>query len=109
MDAHDYYNRLNGKKNLIWGNHDDAYVRASIGWEVSMPHWEITLGKRNITLCHYAMRVWNQSHRGSLMLYGHSHNMLPAIENSLDVGVDCWDYRPVTLEQILERLKTVEE
>jgi calcineurin-like phosphoesterase family protein len=108
VDARSYFNRLNGRKNLIWGNHDDADVRAAIGWEVSMPHWELSIGKQLLTLCHYGMRVWNQSHRGSIMLYGHSHNMLPPITNSLDVGVDCWDYRPVTLDQILKRLQSVQ-
>lgn len=43
-----------------------------------------------ITLCHYAMRVWNSSHYGSYMLFGHSHYSLPddPCSLSLDVGVD---------------------
>lgn len=27
-------------------------------------------------MSHYAMRVWNQSHKGSWMLHGHSHGTL---------------------------------
>ena len=29
---------------------------------------------QSIVLCHYAMAVWDKSHRGNLMLYGHSHS-----------------------------------
>jgi calcineurin-like phosphoesterase family protein len=53
------------------------------------------------------MRVWNKSHYGSIMLHGHSHGSLPGTNQSLDVGVDCWDYTPVTLEQIKRRLKSL--
>ncbi len=62
---------------------------------------------RSVVVCHYAMRVWNKSHYGSYMLYGHSHGSLPGTSQSLDIGVDCWDYRPVTLDQCIERMKTL--
>jgi hypothetical protein len=51
-------------------------------------------------LCHYALRTWNGSHRGALRLYGHSHGGLAGDSQSVDVGVDCWDFRPVTLDEI---------
>lgn len=50
------------------------------------------------------MRVWNGSHHGSIMLYGHSHGNLPGNNQSTDVGVDCWDYSPCSLDQVVERL-----
>jgi calcineurin-like phosphoesterase family protein len=60
---------------------------------------------KRIYLSHYAMLRWPASHRGSLHLFGHSHGkLLNPAPNSLDVGVDCWDYKPVTLKQILEKL-----
>ena len=45
-------------------------------------------GKQGIVLCHYAMRVWNKSHHGNFMLYGHSHGSLADDPNSMsfDVG-----------------------
>jgi calcineurin-like phosphoesterase family protein len=41
------------------------------------------------------------------MLYGHSHGRLPGTRTSLDVGVDCWSYLPVTLDEIRDRLATL--
>jgi hypothetical protein len=37
----------------------------------------------------------------------HSHGGLAGDSQSLDVGVDCWDFRPVTLREIKERLATM--
>lgn len=96
-DAQRYRSCLNGRIHLIWGNHDRNSVRSLPIWASSQYATEIRLDGHDITLCHYAMRVWNRSHRGSLMLYGHSHGGLPGN----DVGVDVWNFRPVTLDQIL--------
>jgi calcineurin-like phosphoesterase family protein len=51
---------------------------------------EIYVGNQLICLNHYAFEVWNESHRGSWMLYGHSHSSLPDNLNrkKIDVGVD---------------------
>jgi calcineurin-like phosphoesterase family protein len=43
-------------------------------------------------------------HRGDLHFYGHSHGTLPGTAASTDVGVDCFDFRPVTLDEIRVRL-----
>lgn len=46
------------------------------------------------------------SHRGAWNLYGHSHNSLKDDPHSLqlDVGVDAWDYRPASFEEVRERM-----
>lgn len=106
-DVMNYLPQLNGRINLIWGNHDRPVVRTMIGWYSSQYGTEINLDGWHITLCHYAMKVWNGSHRPSeksLMLYGHSHGQIPVADRTLDVGVDCWDFYPVTLQQIIDRL-----
>lgn len=102
--AEHYLGRLNGTLNLIWGNHDRAGVRNWGGWASSQYVAEIQHYGQHVTLCHYAMRVWNRSHHGSLMLYGHSHGNLPGTSLSQDVGVDAWDFRPVTLPEIIDRM-----
>lgn len=50
------------------------------------------------------MRVWNKSHYGAWMLYGHSHGSLIDDPNSLsfDVGVDCHNYKPFSFEEVKE-------
>ena len=94
---------------LILGNHDKT-IRKNTELHnlfVSVSDIkQVLLNKIKIILCHYAMRVWNASFHGSWHLYGHSHGTL--IENpkslSFDVGVDCWDYKPVSFEQVVEKM-----
>lgn len=100
------FDRLNGHKCLITGNHDHSDTRRLL-WTNIKALTTLNLDKMPIVLCHYGMRVWDRSHHGSLHLYGHSHNTLPGNNQSLDVGVDCWDYRPVNIDEIRARLKTL--
>lgn len=102
-----YLCRLNGRKHLIIGNHDSDVCINSTYWESTQPYLELVVNNTKLVLCHYAMRVWNRSHHGALMLYGHSHGSLPGTNQSLDIGVDCWDYKPVNLFEIMDRMKTL--
>ncbi len=98
--------RLNGRIHLCWGNHDDRDLIEAGGWFDSVQDvGRITVGDDFVFLSHYAHRVWELSHKGSYHFYGHSHGRAPAIARSLDVGVDCWDFRPVTLAEVKARLK----
>lgn len=103
------FRRLNGRKFLIRGNHEE--IGETLPWDgpikdvarvhVQDPGMKASVG---VWLSHYAHRVWPNMHGGDLHLYGHSHGSLPAIPGSLDVGVDCWGWTPVTLPQIRTRL-----
>ncbi len=105
-DPRPYLSRLNGHKNLVIGNHEPmASVHA--GWSSVQSYKELTVDGAFIILCHYGLRVWNQSRRGALHFYGHSHGRLPGDSQSCDVGVDCWDYRPVGLDEIRQHLSTL--
>jgi calcineurin-like phosphoesterase family protein len=95
---------LKGQKFILLGNHDKS---APKGFTKLGQCHEIYDSGHKIILCHYGLRVWNKSHHGSLHLYGHSHGSLPGDSQSLDVGVDCWNYTPVALPAILERMKTL--
>ncbi len=96
-----YLDRLNGVKHLIRGNHDKTGVQLK-GWASIDDMVEIKVNKQWITLCHYAMRVWNKSHHGTWHLYGHSHGSLPDDSNSLsfDAGVDCHNYMPLSFDDV---------
>lgn len=97
--------QLNGaQKFILWGNHCKS---TPTGFTKLGQCHEIYDNNHKIVMCHYGMRVWNKSHHGALHLYGHSHGSLPGDSQSLDVGVDCWDWYPVDLEQILRRMKTL--
>lgn len=101
-----FVNRLNGKIYLILGNHDKLAHVKDAGFEWIGDYKEVKVDKQFIVLSHYAFRVWNKSHKGSINLFGHSHNNLPGNSQQTDVGVDAWNYFPVNLEQIQKRLKT---
>ena len=105
-DLQKILDRLNGTKHLILGNHDQN-SRDLVGWQSVGHYEEIRIEKDFVVLFHFAQRVWNKSHRGSISLYGHSHGSMPGNNQSVDIGVDCWDYRPVTFDEIKRRLKTL--
>jgi calcineurin-like phosphoesterase family protein len=94
---------LNGTKHLITGNNDGAATRAAPGWASVSAYEEIEVDGRALVLCHYPFRTWNNMGRGTLDLHGHSHGRLTPVPRQYDVGVDVWDFRPVTLRTILAR------
>ena len=94
---------LHGRKHLVAGNNDPPATRAAAGWESVQDYAELDLDGRPLVLCHYPFRTWNGQHRGAIDLHGHSHGRLKALPRQHDVGVDRWDWRPVTLAQLLGR------
>lgn len=112
-----FLRRLNGQKHWIFGNHDkrlrkEAEIVSQFAWardltEIKIGDDKAPDGVQRIVLCHYAMRVWNRSHYGAWQLYGHSHGTLRDDPHALqlDVGVDAWDYRPTSYEEIRARMK----
>lgn len=103
-EALDTLNALNGQHYFIWGNHDELIERNEIlqaGFIGIKDLHVIQSHDPKIVLCHYAMRTWRGSHRGTWQLYGHTHATLPdAGTLNIDVGVDAWDFAPVAIEEI---------
>lgn len=95
-----YFQKLNGKKHLIKGNHDGKKT-LSLPWNSISDLLEIKYNNKTIVCCHYAMRVWNKKHYGTLHAYGHSHNTLPAWEGALDVGVDAHNFYPISVDEFI--------
>ncbi|WP_272481485.1 MULTISPECIES: metallophosphoesterase [Methylobacterium] len=106
--ARSVFERLAGRQRfLIRGNHDR--IGARLPWDgivdVARVVVRIADGSTTGVFCsHYAHLVWPRRHYGDLHLYGHSHGSLPGTATSTDVGVDCFDFRPVTLDEIRVRL-----
>jgi len=103
--------RLNGKKILIFGNHDktikqSAEVRAK--FERCYDYHELKVGDQMIVLSHYAHLVWNKSHHGSWMLHGHSHGGLvyPFESKMIDVGCDAHQYAPISYDEVKKIMDT---
>ena len=97
---------LAGEKHLIAGNNDGEATTGAAGWASVQAYAELEQAGTQLVLCHYPLRSWHRMARGALNLHGHSHGRLAPLPRQLDVGVDCWDFRPVTLEEIRERLRT---
>ncbi|MEK6833173.1 MAG: metallophosphoesterase family protein [Nanoarchaeota archaeon] len=100
-----YIKMLNGKINIIFGNHDKVVKRAN-GFYSKNVVLEEYIDNQLVVMYHYAMRVWNKSHFGSYMLHGHSHGTLPELDNllSFDVGVDANNFTPVSYERVKNRM-----
>ena len=109
-DIYRWMKQLNGIKYFIKGNHDHTLTRKIYSQYGTFlgDMAEIYVNGQLITLNHYSMRVWNKSHHGAWHLYGHSHHSLPEDPNSLsfDVGINGWDYFPISFEQVSEKMAT---
>jgi len=100
-----YTDKLNGQKYLILGNHDRPHPEGFIG--VSQYH-TVKDGDYRVLMFHWAIECWqgrwakDNPEKTVIHLHGHSHGLLEnKIPNRFDVGVDCWNYEPVTLNEIL--------
>ena len=99
--------RLMGKKHLILGNHD--HFKQS---KLMHPHFEwckeyfnLKVGKQRFILFHYPIRNWHHCYKGTIHLFGHSHGGTEDYGKSTDIGVDCWDYKPVHIDTVLEYME----
>jgi len=102
---------LNGDIYLIKGNHDhkkkNKFLESVFGQHRVFDMLEFKRKDLSITLCHYALRVWNKSHYNSYHLFGHSHGMLPGQGKSFDCGVDCNEFCPLSLDEVVAKFESL--
>ena len=124
-----YFQRLNGTI-FVLGNkwHHDSrwlsgydipvttsyYTRSKIDVQILLPIEIIENVSMNedeegipAVLCHYAFEVWDRKHYGAFHFHGHSHGMLPKIDNRLDIGIDnvyklVKEYRPLEMSEAIK-------
>ena len=106
--------QLNGTIKVLPGSHDHPWLKDFVASEkaqviaplVSVEFPEIMTGNHPqvIVLCHYSMQVWDRSKHGSWHLFGHNHGKLKGIGLSFDVGVDCTEFKPLSLEEVAGRM-----
>lgn len=94
-------NELNGRKHLIVGNHDHRQVRNNSGWVEVDKLIEREIDGVHVTMCHYPLRTWAGIRRGGIHLHGHTHGSIQRENLTYDVGVDVWNFRPVSLQELL--------
>ena len=95
--------RLNGRKHLVAGNNDGEPTLGQPFWASVQHYAEIERDGTRLVLCHFPFRTWNNMGKGALNLHGHSHGALAPMTRQYDVGVDVWNFRPVTLAEIRAR------
>lgn len=100
--------RLNGARiHLVVGNNDGPDIVKMPEWASVQAYAELELEGVRLVLCHYPFRTWNGMYKGAYNLHGHSHGQLAGMTRQVDVGVDVWDFRPITLGQLRSRRRTV--
>ena len=116
----DILNRLNGKINLLVGNHDisahgqimdntkvNVFVERFLYFDNTIfPHMKIS--GHNVVMCHYPIMEWNGIEQGWIHLYGHIHNKnLPLVKEyykdklAFNVCMDVNDFEPKTLKELV--------
>jgi calcineurin-like phosphoesterase family protein len=113
--------RLKGRKILIQGNHDNwsltQYQQA--GFDAVLQEARIRLGGYSVTLSHYPYmpgpeetdpRELRYPERRPLprgdgwLLCGHVHRKWRVLNKQINVGVDVWDFAPVSEVDILSTI-----
>ncbi len=92
------------ERHLVIGNHD-LDPTLELPWDSVSHIAELRDGPQNQlnTLCHYPMITWNHARKGALQFFGHVHNNWQGTRNSVNVGVDVWNFSPVTYGDIVQR------
>jgi calcineurin-like phosphoesterase family protein len=98
MQTCEVVKRLNGKINVILGNHDKV-IRDNVELqkmfhsvqEMRYLPFQTKAGPCSAALCHFPMYEWWNSHRGSFHLHGHCHGKINGHFPNwrvMDVGID---------------------
>jgi len=113
-------NRLNGQIHFIEGNHDKPAKRVKNRFttyqkyhEIKIPDPDVKGGKRKLVLFHYPILSWNAMYYETFHLHGHCHGNLEHFRQehipearSMDVGVDCHNYYPISYEEVKLHMKS---
>lgn len=109
---------LNPQVRVIKGNHDKTRDIKKLKQNNIIQHYSelegTTIrseqGRENyLFMCHYPLRSWNKSFHGSFHAYGHCHGTRLDYGNSTDVGVDCWEFEPVSEYALFNYLNNCKE
>jgi calcineurin-like phosphoesterase family protein len=127
-DNIEFMRRFHGNKFLVPGNHDRCHKMLP-KWAKWQPFYEdvgftvlnsqeiIELGGQSVKVCHFPYR--GDSHHddrfsglrpddeGDWLIHGHTHSsgQVDRAQRMLHVGVDAWDYRPVSDDQLISLMR----
>ncbi len=96
--------RLQGKKYLICGNHDRKMKGIEKYFVWIKDYYKLRYNKQHYILFHYPIYSWDGKEKGYIHLHGHTHKTSHGdveMKNKINVGMDLWGYRPISIETIL--------
>jgi len=100
-DVNKYLERINGHWVFVQGNHD---INRGINTKITA--LELNINGKEI----YCTHIPNNYHEGfEINLVGHVHSLwtIKQTENLnflVNCGVDVWNYRPITMDEILKKI-----
>lgn len=110
--------RLNGKKHLIRGNHDWRNIkphRLDLGFDSIVEGMTLEIDNKPVVLSHFpylgdhteADRYMNFRPKdgGHWLIHGHVHNGWKIRDRMINVGVDQWNFTPISEDNIIEIMK----
>lgn len=95
---------LPGRWTFILGNHDERHKNLISRYVEGVERLLILKMKGcDVTLCHYPMASWHKSHYQAWNFHGHCHGnpVEPYHPRRIDVGIDCWDFQPVHIDELI--------
>lgn len=92
----EFISKMNGNFICIKGNHDDKEYRSQ-----SLARIDICYKKYKFLCCHDPRRIFGKY---TLNIVGHVHNQwkFKKDRHLLNVSVDVWDFKPVSLEDVIK-------
>jgi calcineurin-like phosphoesterase family protein len=103
-----YAPRLNGEIRLILGNHDEKRDRDLLEkyfTVVEKPHiinFTYNGEPEKLWICHYPLQRKNVKYSGIYNCCGHIHDLWKTARKMLNVGVDVWNFTPISLDVVMK-------
>lgn len=93
--------KLRGFKVLVVGNHDYKRADRCHGWDAAcLSHIYQHPDGREALLQHYPYSELVNLAPGQVLFHGHSHGRAKPVVGRVDAGVDCWEYKPVSFDEL---------
>ena len=96
--------RLNGDVILIRGNHDKLHPEPPKGFKAIYPYYILNHKGCLISMCHYPGADISSAFPNKYIIYlcGHVHEKWKFSGRDMNIGVDQWDFRPISIDKAIE-------
>lgn len=103
---------LKGEKRLIMGNHDKVLNKEDLSvFSHIFENLYCDYKGHRLFLNHYPVKNWIGKEDGSIHIHGHIHSAYNCYnkvnfnngKRIIDVGVDCNDFTPISIDQVLNK------